>query len=665
MNYLFMARKASQSSEALAFIVMHRWRNNSPEYRTNLAKYLIVLACCTATIGCDALSGPPTARARPAASGDDEEDHAAIAARRAEYLAAQAASSRRGSLAFADSARDRPENVAEWNAEHLWQARLSGDLRTIAAVPAFAENSVGDDEAAQALAKLLPSAKVLRARLAEEAAEAAESGEKPLPANVRVAPYLKLVAPVIAGLARIDTPSAREALVELLKGDLVTDINDREATRTVLKSMMQQGSPESDKILFQVLTQPEEFRQLLATTDSSTSGGTAQVGAAQLQEEALRQARFHASADLRARLAEHMVESPFAADLQAKFFALFQEPIRENLGAQAMLLSYRLWPSEAESKVARLLADASRRTLEIAWGLPISARSAPAPKRSRAAASRPKSEIEEAESLAEIFWDEAFLQAVSQRVSAVDEVRPAGTLLQLALNLPATDVRRQMLRLFDRQWHVGPQAIQSIPGDVKAVLDPGMLVALKMIARNNMAGNPGSRRNGRLGANVRNDQAWTRTIEAMVQATARRWLAVATEGSPASTEEDTTNDQIPWKLPEDCEVVASTYAELPGQISCEPSCGVGNTSVHFLRGEVRDLPEKIQGHFQRELREAKRRSIEEGAWLSSLETLEDGKRVRSTDVLLKIQGLNNLASFDREVRMTVEILSIEIENPAR
>jgi len=121
---------------------------------------------------------------------------------------------------------------------------------------------------------------------------------------------------------------------------------------------------------------------------------------------------------------------------------------------------------------------------------------------------------------------------------------------------------------------------------------------------------------------------------------------------------------LPIELHEDARVVADFHLSWPQNLSPDVSAGhVSPLAVHYARVEERNRFRTVRGYYRRRLDAAAERAGQGGTWLHALRHAAEPGRVRSLDVVIRRADDTPHASAAAEERITVDVLSVEINDP--
>ena len=561
-----------------------------------------------------------------------------------------------------------PESVNDWTLDHLIPARLIADRQLAEAVLALAEKHVGDPVAVQAFERLLPKAAVLQQRgMADSTIVADAQGREVLTPPV-IRPLPQLVPALLAGIGRIGGDEAFEIYLKLLHGEEETDMPDRQVVSQVCATLLENPSPQTEELYFEVLTSPETFRTPAAAM-TRTLTGQQPLSAELLQSEALRAATTNASRGLKLSIAEWLVGPSVGPQQRNVLLPLFRGDEIDNLPAQAVLFNSGVLPAVEEARLVKQFRERSRIAglhflgLNTSQSIPASrSRFSFDSRRSNTMARATQYPIEEQTVLtAQALWAPTMIENLAARATT-GEAKTAGDWIALLTSIPSDAARSRVSQFLELHWRDGPAKVKTGFADAT---DPGVLATVKRLRRDE--------NNYRLDMIHRDRQAWSSKAQRggdddlvkvqwtdFVEETARQMMQRV--ASAAQTPERDGGQSLPWgaSLPEGAEVIAEYRGELtPDEVGCE-ACSLAPTIVHYARVDVKARARAVHGQLLREFKGAVSRPTAEGRWIDwSNEEEEGATRIRTADVFIRASGLQTADAPPGDERLMVELLLIE------
>ncbi len=297
--------------------------------------------------------------------------------------------------------------------------------------------------------------------------------------------------------------------------------------------------------------------------------------------------------------------------------------------------------------------------------------------------------------LAGLLWSEKFRTLVESQLEESRGFERQSNLVLLAGTIPQDSTRAALAKLLRKRWNDGPRALEAAGLTNRVITDPGLLVLIKMFPRKEtktanrpMAGipsrgikpapRPGVPAGGGKAAETAQkkeqaEQDWMAVSSQMVAAWCAQFHAAALAKAKAASG-NVAGDAKP-KLPADftlgadAKVIAAYHVLWPDEAPAEVSDQKPSLlEIHYIRAEEINKPKKALGFYARQAqaRVADARTIDKAAWLDGLRTNLQTDRRRSVDVLITRldNSTNDIAKDDEETDLVVEILTIEIKDPA-
>jgi hypothetical protein len=177
------------------------------------------------------------------------------------------------------------------------------------------------------------------------------------------------------------------------------------------------------------------------------------------------------------------------------------------------------------------------------------------------------------------------------------------------------------------------------------------------------------------------ERDWMKTSEGLVRAWCERLhaagLARAAGGAAARPGGTEPNANLPVKLHPQANVVSEYHLNWPGDLGAKLSgIAPGPMEVHYLRIVDKGDPTKRLGFYRRQLqlKAPDVHPIENGSWMDRVQRVpkteeqgpidKTGWR-RSVDILITTVQANPEPARGEETELVIEILSIEMKDPAK
>jgi hypothetical protein len=580
--------------------------------------------------------------------------------------------------------KSRPDDVRQWTVEDFREAKRVNDPRLVRAVNDWAAQHINDEAAGQLLVELLEApdktAPAERATFNVESSSpttgAVDEDGFPIggaPTERRANP--QLAEACVAALGANGSATARKGLRRALLGTLATDLTDKRLVEATLKALAANRQPKNEDMLLTVLAKAEQVRPSMIG-DLDANG---------LQEECLKQVKNQSSARFRRSVAVEVVSSGKTGPLRERLVAWLMTADFVNLPAQSVLYAGRNCDLETRRKLEKQFTPYGKDALLETLGRPSSEETA----------TDGQSLSERSVQIGTELWEPNFAKVVAQRVREVDNLATERELMALATALPIHEVRRETALLLKRRWSTGAKAWEKDHADVTKFLDPGLLLAVKAVPREDAlvhrsslgdkaekpklveSDNPEVQR---FQSEKKAKEEWMLATESLVKAINER-LRLASQGAlsgPTATTNFTSSDcgaqatttddeesvasrgRMPLRLPPAAQVISEYHLEWPRQWPAQLS-GVASPElvVHYVRMEQEERVASVQGFYRRQLKKAESRLIKQGNWLESVERMADAGRVRSVDVM--ITRPTEAPPRDRTVKepLVIDVLWIE------
>jgi hypothetical protein len=582
----------------------------------------------------------------------------------------------------------RPADVADWRGDEYASAARDGDPQLAAALGYFGRRFAGKESAANFLAKLLDPS---------DAAPVAEMDPRPTrglhgagnPSHGAKTP--KFTEAIIAALVVNGTPRARQILESIADGTLKT-ADKQTAAILALKALAAHSCPETEDLLFRIITAPEGT----AADDPPANKS------ANLRGAAMEMVRAGASELLSVRLAKWMLATETSKALRDQLWACLKEPRPQNLAAQIML--YRSDRSDLAMRdwLEPWIVTCSSNAIGRLMGIPAhSVESAPARGNAMGGMTMGISTLQRREAalakiapatdphrLAEWLWSANLAAVIEERLRALETLGKGVPLITLAGTAPNPLVRASLLRTLERHWEEGPNALKGLRSTEDVNVEPGFVALLKLLPRNDAVesagGNDKATHNGKhhrsttqpkknltdaQGKKKRQEQLgqqWMEFSRDVTQALCWRLCAAARDRQSRRGGVDRTADEarLPFKLQPHAEVAAIYYLDWPdefqGKIADAPLL-----RVRYVRIEQKAAPATVLAFYRRQAPNGKEHPHAGGEWIDSIAIDKERSRARSVDVLVTKVGKTTLDLPNQEQELTVDVLTIECEGLAK
>ena len=297
--------------------------------------------------------------------------------------------------------------------------------------------------------------------------------------------------------------------------------------------------------------------------------------------------------------------------------------------------------------------------------------------------------------LARLLWAEKFRTMLESQLSDVRSLEREPNLVLLASTIPQDSTRAALAKLLRKRWNDGPRALETAGLTDQLIVDPGLLVLMKMNPRKEnksairgMSGMPSrgirpvhampgnGRTSDSLSLAQRKEQAeqdWMTVSAKMVTAWCTRLYAVALAREKAAAWGGLATPKLPADLTlgEDARVTAACHLVWPKEAPAEVSeLKLGLLDVSYFRVVESNKPKRAIAAYARQMqiRTSDARMLDRAVWLDSSRVLPQSDRRRSVDILISRAGTNgsdttDFLKDDVEAELDVEILMIEIKDP--
>ncbi|MFW5692942.1 MAG: hypothetical protein ACOCWL_01880, partial [Thermoguttaceae bacterium] len=504
-----------------------------------------------------------------------------------------------------------PEDVAQWEPEHFERARREGHPSLLDAVGHLGRDAADREAAAAVLVSLLQP-------LPPEETEEAEPETGPRgvrrpvhPGAGRATAAGKLAEAVVEALAANATPTALEALEQVIAGELeIEEADESRLVETALEALAEHPAPGNEELLFRVLTASDDFREPSGTgaAVSPTRSGSRTTGqplsAEWLRARTLALVEKTASAGFRARLATFLAQPTTPLAWRAELGEFLLDPTAANLGAQFVMYQNARLEDEVRAEIEAHFAARSAQAVVAVLEVPEEAVSGAGRGtgrgigvgRGRGAMPAEEQDPELPFRLARQLWGERSTGTFTQRLAEIDRRVERGPLLALCATMPVESVRSELLQTLRAHHADGPDALEKagIPGTM--VPDPGFLLVVKSLDREEPKALTASRTVGRGQTSTTRGadgaaQDWMKYSETLVLSWCERLDAAALvqdEKARLAGKNPATLrrlEDLPVELHEGADVRAAFHLVLPSGLPAEKLAGaqVGPIRVQYVR----------------------------------------------------------------------------------
>ncbi|MGE0606485.1 MAG: hypothetical protein AB7O62_05100 [Pirellulales bacterium] len=594
----------------------------------------------------------------------------------------------------------RPNDLTAWQPDDFRTALADRDPRLGEAARTFARVKADDEETARLLVELL----AIPADQAGTAAQANSDDEVDTyaPRGGPLAP--DTAKAIVAGLAINGSPVAETALKDMLRGRFRSLVDDRTLVSAVVEALVQNFRPSYEGPLLALLKIPEQIRP--------EGQEPRQVKAAELQSICLQSVEPVASSAFRKSLAQHLLARSTPASHAAVLEPFLLKPDILNLEAQIVLLG-RNAGGDANPRLREPIEAFIADTIDWFMEVPLQ----PDNGRRIANGLRPDT----APLAAKALWGSDLSRLLSLPLAAPDS-RPEGDqahLIEIMATLPTPAARSQLFAAFDRNSVHFSQVVQKTTEGVKSWRDPGLLLVLKSLPReqpplDERGGykRPSRTLTGSKAAAVERAkkerearQDWFGATEKLIAAfndrfytaglqQARRARRAPPPGSSRSESGDDPFDSVrvpgeasardsvsdeaaddeessaeesffPFAQLDELEPRTSYSLDWPeglrGQLG---TVEVGHLKVRYARFEKSDRMTRVFNYYHRQLKSPEEYNTKRGRWLDSIYRDPDSGLMQSVDVLVYRTIDEAPASRDTVEDLIIEILLVEAPDPS-
>jgi hypothetical protein len=454
------------------------------------------------------------------------------------------------------------------------------------------------------------------------------------------------------------TPAARQILTLLLSGLYATE-DDRTSAMTVIEGLAQHPSPENDELLFRVLVTPEQLRP----------AGRGEVTAAELRDKAIAVLAAGGDSAFRVKLAAYLAKEGVTNESRAKLLPLLRDSSPANLEAQAVLYRGGHAPADFLAQAEKGFAVSSSDALDLLASTP-RARSL---KVDAAWAPRAAAQI----------WSREFLASLIQRLRQAETFRGGSPPVLLASTTPNDVVRAALYESLRRNWEEGPSGLLAAGLGTRVLSEPGFAVLVKLLYRREASGLNGLSEGQPAKARTlmakrvlaaKRYADWIRPLEK--QLTSRLSQGGAQGGAGDGDQRTDANLPVQIDSPRDV-MVRYDLDWQPAMRDTLVGIPLDPLAVHYVKIEERAHPSRVVLFYRRQLRFGDQLKTNNGPkgfevhqsaqeiWFDGATIGSTPDRARSLDVIIRPANPDLPAMHDEERKMIVEILAIEINDPAR
>ncbi len=471
-----------------------------------------------------------------------------------------------------------------------------------------------------------------------------------------------VVRALIDALTANRAPAARDAVRNVLAGELTTELPPADVVSYLAGALLRSGDAQHTALVVESLVRPQAFRP-----------AEGPFSWARLQQAALLAVGRRPSRALYRQIAE-AVDDPASPHVAAVIEALL-EPGEDRLEAQWVLLVRGGLGAAEQGRARRIVAHYSAAALCQLLGIPAARRDpaagdtpgedpqaavvddpADAPPDAPPAAVPPLPAVSslDAATLAWIVRDvwnsEVLLSAVERDVRSWTGFALDESALALAGAIPHSRIRRAVREVIRTQWPQGPGTLLEQSG---MLADPGLLAVVKSAPREpRLTLRPGSTATTPPAEPVAPDKPVSPAVaRAMKEREMRREWMDASErlmrlwmkrcAAVAQPPKDGRMD-MPVRLFEDTTAVAYYRAALPEGAAAHlggaaPAGQAPWLVLHYARVEEKQLHSSESGrrflHYQRQAKTDTRYAVADGYWCESVTPLRDNRHLLCVDVL--------------------------------
>jgi len=288
--------------------------------------------------------------------------------------------------------------------------------------------------------------------------------------------------------------------------------------------------------------------------------------------------------------------------------------------------------------------------------------------------------------LAESLWTAAFLSAVEPRLSHVQSLEKNPQLVLLAGALPHDSTRAALYKLLKKRHGDGPQQLETAGLADRLLGDPALLLIIKTLPRRDATttaapGRPGAptppagtgKRAEEVQKKQQLEQQWMDTSQKLLLAWCKRFSDAAEAKKKSAGVEGEAEVKLPpgFELNRQATIKSGFHFSWPDDLPpALAGLPIGQLEVYYVRAEESNKPRTSSAFYKRQTgsRNDEVHTKDKTIWLESMRSGSDKDHRRSLDVVLTLPPTYTppaKAKDEDTVDMTVEVLCIEIKNPAK
>ena len=525
-----------------------------------------------------------------------------------------------------------PKDVHEWQERDFIVARFNNDPRFATALEERSKKPQGTIEEAEMIAALFQATP-------PHDLQDAITARKP-PPDLTTSQWQALVVL----LSHNKEQAARETLEKLVRGEISTK-NRVNMADFVPRTLLEANLEENEQLFLKCLCSPDG---LLSSSNVAGKLGPLRPAVNELL-------RTSASARLRLSIAEAYAEHKIPTPYEKQILAILSEPVPSNAGSQIYLYQKaELEPVVRTSLEKRFSATSSDSMRHHFLLVPTASTLPPALNKSDLEATL-------------LLWNPTFVELLDLQQRSLTTMAQRPSAFVLGATIPTDAARSSLRRSLARHWAEGPNALLNSSLQETISAEPGCIVALKVVARENRpAKKPATPANAKgktapakadrnVTQNGDGNDDWDKFTLAVIQDYCRRCHVAALSRSAALLSTGESSDsknaaseskkeavQPPLTLRKEDDVIASYQGEFPGDgASVIPLLAKESLRVGYWRIEERAKPIQIQNYYSKQTKPNVERAIPGGMWYDHLSETDEKKRIRSIDVLVSYPNKKN------------------------